>query len=323
MTKINWKRKSYCYGLSGLILVMLPFLIPDLYLLHIINMILISSIVVLGMNIVMGYAGQFMLAQAAFYGVGAYTSAILATTLGLPFWICLPCAVVFTGLAGLLTSLPCLRVKGHYLAIVSLGVAVIIHEAIINMTNVTKGPSGIIDIPSPSIFGIEINTSIRYYYMLIILVCLSVLFISIIMKSRVGRAFIAIRESVTAAEAMGINYRTYTVLAFVLSASFAGLGGSLYAHLVNYVSPDSFGISEVLSLLAMLVVGGIGTISGPIIGSVILGIGYEYLRSMQNLQMVIYGLIILIFVLFMPRGLVTFFKVFNYKKFQKIVKEKF
>ena len=130
------------------------------------------------------------------------------------------------------------------------------------------------------LFGIHFNTDFRYYYLLLILTVLSVLFISLVLKSRVGRAFVAIRESLTAAEAMGINHRVYIVLSFMLSASYAGLAGSLYVHLVNYVSPDSFGLSELLMELAMLVVGGIGTLAGPIIGSAMLGFGYEYLRSM-------------------------------------------
>jgi branched-chain amino acid transport system permease protein len=121
----------------------------SIYVLHIINMVLIYVIIVSGMNIIMGYCGQFMLAQAAFYGIGAYTSALLATKLGLSFWICLPSAIVVTSIAGLFTSLPCLKVRGHYLAIVSLGLAVVIHEAMVNLVGLTNGPGGIIRIPPP------------------------------------------------------------------------------------------------------------------------------------------------------------------------------
>jgi len=297
--------KIVVYGIAGMLLLVLPFLVRSIYFQNIINLVIINAIVISGMNIIMGFCGQFMLAQAAFYGVGAYTSAILSTKLGISFWICLPASVITASAAGLLTSLPCLRVKGHYLAIVSLGIAVVIHEAMVNLVDLTNGPGGILNIPSPSFFGISLDTDLRYYYLLLILAGISVLFVKIILGSRVGRAFIAIRESYTAAEAAGINHRLYKVIAFILSGSYAGLAGSLYAHLIQFVSPDTFGLSELLSELAMLVVGGIGTIAGPVIGAAILGFGYEYLRALHDLQMVIYGLIILIFVLFLPRGLVT------------------
>ena len=253
----------------------------------------------------MGFCGQFMLSQAAFYGVGAYTSAILSTRLGLSFWICLPASVIVAATAGLLTSLPCLRVRGHYLAIVSLGLAVVMHEAMINLVSLTNGPGGILHIPAPSFFGIKLDTDHRYYYLILVLATLSIAFVKLISVSSLGRAFIAIKESYTAAEAVGINHRLYKIVGFVLSASYAGLGGSLYAHLISFVSPDTFGLSELLSEIAMLVVGGIGTLAGPIVGSALLGFGYEYLRALHDLQMVIYGLMILFVVLFIPRGLVT------------------
>jgi len=293
------------YIIIGLLLIFLPAFVKSIYVLHIINMVLIYIIIVSGMNIIMGYCGQFMLAQAAFYGIGAYTSAILSTRFELSFWFCLPAAIIVTCIAGLLVGLPCLKVKGHYLAIVSLGLAVVIHEAMVNLVNITNGPGGIIRIPAPSLFGMSLNTDHRYYYLLLVFAFISVLFVNLILGSRVGRAFIAIRESYTAAEAMGINHRFYKIIGFVLSASYAGLGGSLYAHLINFVSPDSFGLEELLLEIAMLLVGGIGTIAGPILGATVLSFGYEYLRALKGLQMVVYGLMILFFVIFIPQGLVT------------------
>jgi branched-chain amino acid transport system permease protein len=298
-------RKTILYVIIGLGLAFLPVLIKSIYTLHIINMVLVSIIVTSGVNIIMGYLGQFMLAQAALYGIGAYTSAILATRLGLSFWICLPAAIAVTSVAGLLISLPCLKVKGHYLAIVSLGLAVVIHEAMVNLMWLTNGPSGILRIPAPSFFGISLNTDHRYYPLLLIFAFVSVLFVKLILSSRVGRAFIAIRESYTAAEAMGIDHRFYKILGFVLSAAYAGLAGSLYAHLVKFISPDSFGMEELLLEIAMLLVGGIGTLAGPILGSTILSFMYEYLRALKGYQMVVYGLMILLFVIFIPKGLVT------------------
>lgn len=293
------------YIIIGLLLIFLPAFVKSIYVLHIINMVLIYIIIVSGMNIIMGYCGQFMLAQAAFYGIGAYTSALLATKLGLSFWICLPSAVVVTSIAGLLTSLPCLKVRGHYLAIVSLGLAVVIHEAMVNLVDLTNGPGGIIRIPAPSLFGMSLNTDHRYYHLLLVFTILSILFVKLILQSRVGRAFIAIRESYTAAEAMGINHRYYKIIGFILSASYAGLAGSLYAHLVKFVSPDSFGLEELLLEIAMLLVGGIGTLAGPVLGATVLSFGYEYLRALKGLQMVVYGLMILLCVIFIPQGLVT------------------
>ena len=309
------RMKAVTYGIGVLILILLPAVVKDVYWMHIINMILIYIIIISGMNLIMGYCGQFMLAQAAFYGVGAYTSAILSTKLGIPFWICLPAALVLTCIAGLLTSLPCLRVKSHYLAIVSLGLAIVLHEAMVNLEFLTNGPTGIIRIPSPTLLGIAVNTEHRYYFLLLPFTVLSVLFAKLILASRVGRAFIAIRESYTAAEAMGINHRLYKIIGFALSASYAGVAGSLYVHMVNFVSPDSFDLPELLLEIAMLVVGGIGTLAGPVLGAAVLSFAYEYLRALHTLQMVIYGAMILLFVLFMPHGLVTIKnRVFGFRK---------
>lgn len=309
------RTKRTIYGIGTLVLILLPVLVQDLYWMHIINMILIYVIIISGMNLIMGYCGQFMLAQAAFYGVGAYTSAILSTKLGISFWICLPAAVALTCIAGFLTSLPCLRVRSHYLAIVSLGLAIVLHEAMVNLEFLTNGPAGIIRIPSPTLFGMAVNTEHRYYFLILPFAVLSVLFVKLILASRMGRAFIAIRESYTAAEAMGINHRFYKVIGFVLSASYAGLAGSLYVHMVNFVSPDSFGLPELLLEIAMLVVGGIGTLAGPVLGAAALSFAYEYLRALHTLQMVIYGVMILLFVIFMPHGLVTIKdRVFAFRK---------
>jgi len=299
------RTRKISYVIIGLLLVFLPTFVKSIYVMHIINMVLIYTVIISGMNIIMGYCGQFMLAQAAFYGIGAYTSAILATRLGLSFWICLPSAVIVTCVAGLLTSLPCLKVRGHYLAIVSLGLAVVIHEAMVNLVDLTNGPGGIIRIPAPFLFGMSLDTDHRYYHLLLVLTILSILFVKLILESRVGRAFIAIRESYTAAEAMGINHRFYKIIGFMLSASYAGLAGSLYAHLVKFISPDSFGLEELLLEIAMLLVGGIGTLAGPVLGATVLSFGYEYLRALKGLQMVVYGLMILLSVIFIPQGLVT------------------
>jgi branched-chain amino acid transport system permease protein len=293
------------YGFMALIIILLPAFVRSIYIMHLINTTLIYAIIISGMNIIMGYCGQFMLTQAAFFGVGAYTSAILSTQLGLSFWICLPSAIVVTSIAGFLTSLPCLRVRGHYLAVVSLGIAIIIHEAMMSLVDLTKGPGGIFGIPPPFIFGMALNNDHKYYYLLLVFSTLSILFVKFVLMSRVGRAIIAIRESYTAAEATGINYRFYKIIAITLSASYGGLAGSLYAHLVKFISPDSFGIEELLLEIAMLVVGGIGTLAGPVFGSIAFNFGFEYLRAFKGLQMVIYGLMILLFVIFMPQGLIT------------------
>jgi len=293
------------YGVLATILFLLPVFVKSVYVMHIINMSLIYIIVVSGLNIIMGYCGQFALAHSAFYGVGAYTSAILSTRFGISFWICLPAAVIASCIAGFLTSLPCLKVKGHYLAMVSLGLGIVIHEAMVNLENLTNGAAGIINIPPPFLFGVSLDTDHRYYPIILVFTILSILFVKSLLRFKVGRAFIAIRESYTAAEAMGINHRFFKVQGFVLSASYAGLAGSLYVHLVKFVSPDSFGLGELITEFAMLIVGGVGTLGGPVLGAIILSFAYEYLRALHSLQMITYGVMILLFVLFMPRGLVT------------------
>jgi branched-chain amino acid transport system permease protein len=299
----HFRRKGIYVSL--LLLAIVPFFLKSPYYMHLLNMFGISILLTMGLNIIIGYGGQFALAQAAFYAFGAYASALLTIHTGMSFWMALVLSGFFTVLVGLFVGIPSLMVKGHYLAILTLGLAVVIHETILNWMELTKGPQGITNIPQPDLFGFRFDTDHKYFYIIFIVTLLGILFARKMIHSRTGRALVALRDSYIAAEAMGINTTYYKVLAFAVSAFYAGIAGSLYAHLVTYISPEMGDVSELLTVFAMMMLGGIGTIGGPILGAAVITFGNEYLRVLGDLRMVFYGLMILLLVIYLPNGLIV------------------
>lgn len=294
-----------------------PLILKSTYYMHLLNMVGIYILLVSGLNIIIGYGGQFALAQAAFYVSGAYISALLTIHTGMSFWIALPLSGIFTAIVGLLIGIPSLRVRGHYLAILTLGLAVVIHEIIVNWVELTNGPQGISKLVQPNLLGFTFDTDHKYFYIIFIITILGILFIQKMFNSRVGRALIALRESHIAAEAMGINTFYYKSLAFMISAFYAGIAGSLYAHLVTFVSPELGGVSELLTIFAMMIIGGIGTVGGPILGAGIITLGNEYLRVLGDFRMVFYGLMILLFVIYLPNGLIVLWDQIRFRLYPR------
>lgn len=286
-------------------LAILPLILKSAYYMHLVNMLGISILLTMGLNIIIGYAGQFAMAQAAFYAFGAYTSALLTMHTGMSFWMALLLSGVATVLVGLLVGIPSLRVKGHYLAILTLGLAIVINETIVNWVELTKGPQGITKIAQPDLLGFKFDTDHKYFYIVWVITLLGIFFARKMIQSRTGRALVALRDSYIAAEAMGINTTYYKVLAFAISAFYAGIAGSLYAHLVTYISPEMGGVSELLTIFAMMMLGGIGTIGGPVLGAAVITYGNEYLRVLGDLRMVFYGLMILLLTIYLPNGLIV------------------
>ncbi len=283
----------------------IPLILESPYYMHLFNMVGIFILLTTGLNIIIGFGGQFALAQAAFYVFGAYASALLTIHTGMSFWVALPLSGILTAIVGLLIGIPSLRVTGHYLAILTFGLAVVIHEIIINWTELTNGPQGIPKIVQPALFGFKFDSDHKYFYIIFIITILGIIFVKKMINSRTGRALVALRESYIAAEAMGINTFYYKTLAFTISAFYAGIAGSLYAHLVTFISPDLGGVHELLTIFAMMIIGGLGTIGGPILGAGIITFGNEYLRVLGDLRMVFYGLMILLFVIYLPNGLIV------------------
>jgi len=285
-------------------LLVFPFVAQNRYQVHIINTVGIYILLSLGLNIAMGFAGQFNLAMGALWGVGAYTAAILNTRLGVPFWLNLPASMVVAGAMGAIVGMPSFKVRSHYLAIVTIGLGEVINIFLVNVQGFTGGPDGISRIKMPTFFGLLINNDERYYYLILAAVVLGFLLARQILKHRIGRSFRAIRDDYQAAKAMGVNTAYYQILAFVISAAYAGAAGALFAHLNTYVSPDIFEFSSTLFIMTMTMVGGMGSLVGSLVGGIALPILQEYLRVIRNWQLVVYGVAIIVVVLFVPGGVI-------------------
>lgn len=307
----NTKKTSYlAAAVAAVIVIAIPFLTPNNYIMQIINMIGIYIILGTGINILTGYTGQLSLGQAAFFGIGAYTAALTNTRFGFGFLPALVCAMVLTGIFGLVLAVPALKVKGSYLALLTMGFGEIVRIVMINWTPVTNGTAGVLGIESPKFFGFAFDTLPKYYFLIVIFVVAGLLYQNRLIKTRTGRALIAIREDNEAAELTGINVTTYKIRAFVLSAVYCGIAGVLYAMMIKYVSPDTFTNNTSSIILWTAIVGGFGTIIGPVIGGIVMQVLPEALRFLGNWRLVVYGVILLVVILKFPGGLYPYIQKF-------------
>ncbi|GAC1405777.1 MAG: branched-chain amino acid ABC transporter permease [Candidatus Velthaea sp.] len=264
----------------------------------------VYSIVVMGLGILLGWAGQMSLAQAAFLGIGAYTSAYFTTHFGLNFWEALPLSVLMSALVGVAVGYPCLRLSGHYLALATIGFGIITQLVLINWKDVTNGSDGITGIPAPPPLGpLTFDSYGMYFYIVLVFVVIAAYIAARIKSTRVGRAMEAIRENELAAGAMGINTTRYKILAFVLAGSYAGLAGSLLAHSIKFISPDSYSFDQSVVFLVMLILGGSSSIGGAILGAALLTFLPEVLRPLKNSYIMVYGAAVVAMIIFMPQGL--------------------
>jgi len=263
----------------------------------------INAIITTGLSLLMGYAGQISLGQAAFYGIGAYTSGVLTAKLGMPVWFGFLSAVLLTALIAYIVGIPTLRLKGHYLAMATLGLGEIVHIVFNELLSLTGGPSGFGNIPLIKIFGIELNNDFLYY-IFVWAVFSFILFISLnLIDSRIGRALRAIHKSETTAATLGINISKLKLQIFILSAVYASIAGFLYAHYVTFLSPGTFGLHFSVLLVTMVAVGGMENIWGAFIGTGVLTLLPEYLRIFKDYDILIYGIILMSIMLFRPEGL--------------------
>lgn len=224
------------------------------------------------LNLMVGYMGQMSFGHAAFMGIGAYTAAILTTTYDVPFFVAFILAGVVAGLFGLLLGLPVLKLKGYYFTIITMVFCEIVRVVELNWMSLTRGPLGIMAIPKPSFLGFEITTPRQFYFMILVLVALSTLVVSNLMKSRVGYAILAIRDDELAAEAMGIHVFRYKMIVFILSSLLVGLAGAFYATYTSYIDPSSFAAAQSNDMLVMVIFGGLGNTVGSFIGAISLSI---------------------------------------------------
>ena len=297
-------------ALGILLLISFPYIVPNPYLVRVAIMCGIYMVLASSLNIVIGFTGMFSLGHGAFYGIGAYTSALLALNLHWPFWVTFPLGGVMAALFGVLIGVATLRLRQIFLAFTTLGFGEITRILILNWDSLTRGPMGLPGIPIPTFFGIRFSQA-GYYYFILLFTALVVLFIYRLYHSRIGRAFIAIREDEVAASHMGIHLFGYKTLAFTLACAIAGLVGAFYAHFARFISADQFGGNESFAILTMVALGGTGSIVGPLLGAAVLIIFPEVFRFLAQFRMVIYGAILIFVIVVKPGGIVGVRGVFE------------
>ena len=264
----------------------------------------IYCIITIGLSLLMGYAGQISLGHAAFYGIGAYVSAILTTRYGWNPWMCMGVGIVVTSVIAGIVGWPALKLKGHYLAMATLAFGIIVVIILNEEIEITGGPDGLTRIPGLSVLGYSLNTVMRYYYLVWTVVFIVFVFTANIIQSGSGRALRAIHSSESAAMAMGVDVSRFKLIVFVYSAALASLAGSLYAHYLNFINPSTFNIFFGIKLLIMIALGGMHYLWGAIIGAIIISfLSYEWLQYFEELEILVYGAILLMFTVFMPQGL--------------------
>jgi branched-chain amino acid transport system permease protein len=301
---MGWKNRL---ALIGFIIVFssLPGLIGDPYTLGVLVYVGIYCLITIGLSLLMGYAGQISLGHAAFYGIGAYSTAILTTKAGLNPWLALGAGMVLAGMLAFLIGMPALKLKGHYLAMATLAFGVIVYVVFEAADGLTGGASGIGGVPRLEIWGTMIRSETQFFFLVWGSVALALGLALNLIRSRVGRALRSIHSSETAAEAMGVPVAWYKVQIFVLSAALGALAGSYYAHFTTFVGPTDFGFRFSVTLVTMVAVGGMSSLWGALAGTILLGLLPEFLKGFEDNHLLIYGGILIVIMLFVPEGLVV------------------
>jgi branched-chain amino acid transport system permease protein len=284
----------------------LPLWLQSTYHLHVAIMAGIFGVLAMSLNLLLGYTGQLSLGHAAFFGIGAYTSALLTLKLEWSFWPALAAAVAFAGAAGFFIGRLALKLRGAYFVLVTISFAGVISLVSVNWIELTNGPLGLPGVPAPELGPWSLRSKTAYYYLVLAAVGLSYLVCRRLVRSRIGRALVALRENEPLAESVGVDVTHYLVLAAVISAAMAGLGGSLYAHYTRFVSPEVFLFTYTVTMVIMVVAGGKGTLAGPLVGAVLFSVLPEALRAAASWQwqMLAYGVLLVLLVFYLPRGIV-------------------
>lgn len=298
-------RTGLWVALLSLVLLLFPLVEDNPYTLGLTNLIAINAIVVLGLNLFIGYAGQISLGHAAFFGLGAYGSAIATVEFAMPAWPAMALVALIVALVALMIAVPILRLSGHYLAMATLGMNFVFHTVLLQWDEVTGGPSGFAGIPYLSFGDFEFDDEVRLHYLiwgialLLLLVCLN------LVRSGVGRGLAALAGDEIAAASLGVNTRTTKVKVFVLSAVLASIAGSLFAHTYSFISPDSFDIFAATDFVIMVVIGGMGSIWGSIFGAAFITLLPEWMDLFETYKDFVHGAILVLVLMFLPQGLIT------------------
>jgi len=288
---------------AAILLALLPLVFDDPFFILVMQSLAYLFIVTLGLDILVGWTGQISLGHAGLYAVGAYTTALASTRLGLPFWASAPLGVMLAGLFGAALAIPSLRAKGPYLAMVTIAFG-FMAEVTSNRWSLTGGPMGIMSIPAPALPDGSEMTATQYFWLIAGVALICHLLAANLFRSRIGRTLLALQGSEIAAQSIGVNVYRYKVLAFVVSSVFAGIGGVFFAHQNGFINSDTFVFSLSVSFLTSALMGGSGTLFGPLVGSVILNLIPTVFARLQEYQLYIYGGIILVTIVFLPKGIV-------------------
>jgi branched-chain amino acid transport system permease protein len=297
------KKNKTCLLFYALAIGLLPLILTNSYHLMVLNIAALNIIVVIGLTLLLGYAGQISLGHAAFFGLGAYLSAILTTTFALPLWPTLVLAMIVTGAIAYVIGIPTLKLEGHYLVMATLGFNVIVYIVMVQLDSVTGGPSGFAGIPRLAVGGWVLDSDRKVYYLLW-LVSGGVLLLALnLVHSRAGRAMAALSHNEIAARCSGVDVEAFKIKIFVTSAVLASLAGSLYAHYLTFVSPGSFSIFYSLQVVTMVLIGGLGSLWGAALGAILLTVLPELLHAVKEYNVLVYGLILMVVLVFFPQGL--------------------
>lgn len=266
--------------------------------------ILIYSLIALGLNVLIGAGGQISIGHAGFWALGAYASALLVMKAGAPFLVGVLGGGVVASFAGVLVAMPALRVQGHYLAIATLGFALVVQQTLFEWESLTGGRQGLF-VPRPELLGYELSDDRAYVYVLMVIVALAMWLVRNFRTSRTGKALLALKMSPIAAQCAGVSRARHIIIAFAFSAFLTGVSGALYAHLIGYLSTDSFTLQASLSFLTMAVIGGLHSLVGALLGATYLTLAPEVLRELKDGQMVMYGVTLVLCMIFLPGGLAS------------------
>ena len=314
------ERKNLFLIILALLIILIPVFLKNKYYFTVMNVIGLNTIVVVGLNLLIGFGGQISLGHAAFYGIGAYLSAIFTTTYHFPPWPSMVIAMLATGVVAYLVGYPSLKLRGHYLVMATLGFNIIVNIFMVELDSITGGPSGFPGIAPFSIGKLTFDNDYKNFYLIWAFAFLSIVVSLNLVNSRVGRALKAIHGSEVAANALGINTDHYKTKVFVLSAMFASLSGSLYAHYLTFISPRSFDFYYSIQVVTMVIVGGMGSIWGAFFGAGLLTVLSEVLHVAEKYNIIAYGTLLTLVLVFLPEGfLVGLYHLYQKRKMKALI----
>lgn len=305
---MKWLKENWFYLVVLVVALVIPFVITNRYYSQVITMSLLFAIAALSLNLILGYTGQATLAHGGFFALGAYGVAIMTYTLGWNFWIALPLAALFAASVGLIVGIPTLRTTGSYFAIATLCLGEIIYLVAGNWIELTGGHNGIVGVPLPSpitipgVGSLTFDSPIPQYFLVLFFLLLTLFVMYRIRESLRGRTFMAVLTNPDLAEAVGINTFRTKLLSFIVANFFAALAGGLYASLIGSISPSVANIGMTFNFLMYVLLGGVGTLAGPIIGAFAIPILLEYLQFMQDYQMIFFGVLLIVVIIYFPSG---------------------